>query len=105
MRRAIRGLGVGLAVAMAHATGAAGAQPAGANYDEAKVPAYTLPDPLRSADGAPVRDAGDWTGRRRTEVLRLFEAHVYGRSPAAPAAANDSHLQLFVQPSPDRGEG
>jgi len=86
VRRAIRGLGVGLAVALAHAAGPAGAQPAGANYDEAKVPAYTLPDPLRFADGTPVRDAGDWTNRRRAEVARLFETHVYGRSPAPPAA-------------------
>ncbi len=64
----------------------AGAQPPEADYDEAKVPAYTLPDPLRFADGSPVRDARDWTARRRAEVLRLFETNVYGRSPAAPAA-------------------
>jgi len=86
VRGAIRGLGVGLAVALAHAAEPAGAQPAGANYDEAKVPAYTLPDPLRFEDGAPVRDAADWTVRRRAEVLHLFETHVYGRSPSPPAA-------------------
>jgi hypothetical protein len=62
------------------------AQPPGASYDEAKVPAYTLPDPLRFEDGTPVGAARDWTGRRRAEVLRLFEEHVYGRSPVAPAA-------------------
>jgi len=62
------------------------AQPPGASYDEAKVPAYTLPDPLRFEDGTPVRAARDWAGRRRGEVLRLFEEHVYGRSPAPPAA-------------------
>ncbi len=61
----------------------AGAQPADVNYDEAKVPAYTLPDPLRFAEGRPVRDAGDWS-LRRSEILRLFETHVYGRSPAPP---------------------
>ena len=54
---------------------------------EAKVPAYSLPDPLRFVDGTPVRDARDWTDRRRAEVLRLFETHVYGRSPAPPQAA------------------
>ena len=59
------------------------AQPAGANYDEAKVPAYTLPDPLRFAGRPSRRDAADWP-ERRAEVLRLFEEHVYGRSPAAP---------------------
>ena len=65
---------------------AAAAQPAGANYDEAKVPAYTLPDPLRLADGTPVRNASDWTAKRRPELLRLFEEHVYGRSPGQPSA-------------------
>jgi hypothetical protein len=64
----------------------AAAQPAGANDDEAKVPAYTLPDPLRFVDGSPVRSAGEWTSRRRAEVMRLFETHVYGRSPAAPGS-------------------
>jgi hypothetical protein len=67
------------------AAAAAGAQPPDASYDEAKVPAYVLPDPLRFADGTPVRTAADWTGRRRAEVLGLFEEHVYGKSPAPPS--------------------
>ena len=58
------------------------AQPAGANYDEARVPAYTLPDVLRFADGRPVT-AAEWP-KRREELLRLFETHVYGRSPGPP---------------------
>jgi hypothetical protein len=60
-------------------------QPPDASYDEAKVPAYVLPDPLVFADGTPVRTAADWAGRRRAEVLRLFEEHVYGESPGPPA--------------------
>jgi hypothetical protein len=83
VRAAIRGVAAGLSLTLC-AAGPAAAQPAGANYDEAKVPAYVLPEALRFADGSPVRDAGDWTGRRRSEVLRLFEEHVYGRSPGAP---------------------
>ena len=75
------------AVVVGLSAGPATAQPPGANYDEAKVPAYTLPDPLRFADGTLVRDARDWTDRRRAEVLRLFEAHVYGRSPGAARGA------------------
>ncbi len=63
---------------------AAAQQPA-ANYDEAKVPKYTLPDPLLTASGQPVRDAATWTNRRRPEILRLFETNVHGRSPARPA--------------------
>jgi hypothetical protein len=62
------------------------AQPPGVNYDEAKVPAYTVPDPLRLVDGTPVRGAEDWIARRRPEVLRLFEEYVYGRSPGPPPA-------------------
>jgi hypothetical protein len=72
-------------LAAVHAGGPAAAQPAVANEDEAKVPAYTLPDPLRFADGSPVRDGSEWRSRRRSELLRLFETHVYGRSPAPPA--------------------
>ncbi len=52
--------------------------------DEAGVPAYVVPDPLVAADGSPVRGAGEWP-RRRTELLALFERHVYGRRPATRA--------------------
>jgi (4-O-methyl)-D-glucuronate---lignin esterase len=53
-----------------------------ANEDESKVPPYTLPDPLVLADGRKVIDARTWTEKRRPELLRLFETHVYGRTPA-----------------------
>ncbi len=60
------------------------AQPPGANYDEAKVGAYTLPDPLVAGDGTKITDAPGWAGKRRPELLELYRTHVYGRSPAAP---------------------
>lgn len=62
------------------------AQPAGFNYDEAEVPAYTLPDPLVDLAGKPVTDAATWLNHRRAEVLSLFEDHVYGRTPKADVA-------------------
>lgn len=52
------------------------------NYDETKVPPYTLPDPLVFADGTPVRTARDWTARRRTELIRIYERDIFGRIPA-----------------------
>lgn len=51
------------------------------NYDESKVPDYTLPDPLVMSDGRPVKDARTWREQRRPEVLELFRSQVYGRSP------------------------
>jgi hypothetical protein len=59
--------------------------PPSTNYDESKVGAYTLPDPLVFADGKPVRTAREWTDRRRGEILELFQTNVYGRNPKAPA--------------------
>jgi hypothetical protein len=56
-----------------------------ANYDEALVGTYTLPDPLVLANGKPVRDAKTWTEKRRPEIVRLFEDNEYGRSPGRPA--------------------
>jgi hypothetical protein len=51
------------------------------NYDEDKVPAYELPDPLVMQDGTRVESAEQWYERRRPELLRLFEEHVFGRTP------------------------
>ncbi len=62
------------------------AQPAGANYEEAKVPKYKLPDPLVASDGQPVGDAETWFNKRRPEILKLFESEMYGRSPGRPEA-------------------
>jgi hypothetical protein len=54
------------------------------NYDEAKVPSYTLPDPLVMSNGKRVTDARMWNKQRRPEILKLFQTNVYGISPSAP---------------------
>jgi hypothetical protein len=51
------------------------------NYDESKVPEYTLPDPLVLQNGTAVKDADTWLKKRRPEVLELFRKHMYGRAP------------------------
>ena len=55
------------------------------NYDEAKVPPYTLEDPLAFADGRKLADASEWPARRR-EILDIFAREMYGREPPAPEA-------------------
>lgn len=65
----------------AFALPSAQAQPKGFNYDEAKVPAYTLPDPLVMENGDKVESAEVWRAKRRPELLALFKEHVYGAMP------------------------
>ena len=62
-------------------TVASGAQLPKRNYDEAKVPAYTLPDPLVCADGRKVTDVETWEQKRRPELLQLFADQIYGHAP------------------------
>ena len=54
------------------------------NYDESKIPTYTLPDPLLKLDGTKVTTAAQWPARR-AEILAPFEDHVYGSTPKAAA--------------------
>lgn len=53
------------------------------NYDEAKVPAYTLPDVLKTQAGKKVGDRKAWEQVRRPELLKLFEDNIYGQMPTA----------------------
>jgi len=76
---------LGLSVALTGLALAAQPQlPEGFNYDEAKVPAYTLPDALKLADGKRVTDAATWKRARRPELIKLYEENMYGRSAPAP---------------------
>src|SRR5688572_21298830 len=58
-----------------------GFQTSAQNYDELKVPSYTLPDVLKSSTGELIKDANSWKIKRRPEILKLFEDHVYGQLP------------------------
>ena len=43
------------------------------NYDETKVPAYTLPPLLKSQDGTEIKTAFDWVRKRRPEILQTLK--------------------------------
>lgn len=51
-----------------------------ANYDEAKIPAYSLPDPLIFNNGTAVKSLKDWK-IRRAEIYSDFEKEVFGAVP------------------------
>jgi hypothetical protein len=57
--------------------------PHAANFDEAKVPAYTPPpDPLVFPDGKKVKTAQQWWSQRRPQIVKLLETEMYGSIPA-----------------------
>lgn len=56
------------------------------NYDEAKVPSYTLPDALVSLNGKRITTKKQWETIRRPEVLRLFADNMYGQIPKTYSA-------------------
>jgi hypothetical protein len=64
----------------------------GYNYDEAKVPAYTMLDPLRMEDGAAVTTAKAWWDERRPQILRLFEENIYGKTPSNAQVPLRAHV-------------
>lgn len=51
------------------------------NYDENKVGAYVLPDPLVLGSGLQVADGETWRQQRRPELLELYRKEIYGRVP------------------------
>lgn len=77
------------ATAVAMATSASAQE---ANYDQSKVPDYTLPPLLEMEDGTPVQTREKWP-KRREELLNLFAEHVYGHTPEK---AQETKLKIDV---------
>lgn len=65
-----------------------------ANYDESKVPAYELPDPLVFNNGKAVKNSRQWTKKRRAEIIEIFSQEMYGHIPARPEGM---HYQTISQ--------
>lgn len=62
------------------------------NYDEEKVPPYTLPDLLTMTDGRKVTDKEMWQNERRKEILEILQKNIYGRILPAP---DHLHFELL----------
>ncbi|MEN3322132.1 acetylxylan esterase [Mariniflexile soesokkakense] len=61
------------------------------NYDESKVPTYTLSNQLILENGEKVETPETWYTKRRPEILRLFENEQFGKSPNR----NDVSFKVF----------
>lgn len=51
------------------------------NYDEDRIPPYSLPDPLIMSDGRTVVDSEMWFDERREEILEFYQTQIYGKVP------------------------
>jgi hypothetical protein len=56
----------------------------GLNFDEARVPAFVLPDVLTTAAGKKVTRPEEWWNVRRPELLELCTREIFGRVPPTP---------------------
>ncbi len=54
------------------------------NYDESKIPPYTLPELLISDDGRVIRNSKEWEHIQRPAILKKFIENIYGRVPGKP---------------------
>ena len=67
-----------------------------ANYDESKVPAYTLPDVLTSFDGKSIKTTNDWEQNRRPEIIHFFEQNIFGEVPV-PTSSVQKSIKLISE--------
>jgi hypothetical protein len=67
-----------------------------ANYNEAKVGTYSLPDPLKLNNDKRVHDAKTWNQKRRPEILQMFETQQFGRAPGRPV---DESFKVTEEPT------
>lgn len=58
------------------------------NYDETKIPAYALPDPLLMKNGRKAASVKEWNQVQRPAIYKLFEENVYGRFPKKKLAVS-----------------
>jgi len=67
-----------------------------ANYDEAKIPAYTLPDVLTTFDGQKIDKIEDWETTRRPEIVNFFTQNMYGEVPT-PSSPIKKSFELISE--------
>ena len=62
------------------------------NYDESRVPQFTLPSPLRREDGSMVDTAFDWANGQRQRILEMLAREMYGKILPRPDSTSSEIL-------------
>lgn len=70
------------------------------NYDQSKVGTYTLPDPLKFANGTAVKDPAEWYHKRRPQILEFYKENQFGHAPDRP---KDMRFEVFDKGTPAFG--
>ncbi|MGC1242015.1 MAG: acetylxylan esterase [Chryseosolibacter sp.] len=63
------------------------------NYDENKIPPFTLPEILETDQGKVIRNSKEWEEIQRPAILKKFTEHIYGRIPGRP---RDIHFKTTL---------
>ncbi len=67
-----------------------------ANYDESKVPHFTLPPVLTSFSGQVIDTVEEWEKSRRPEIIKFFEQNMFGEIPQSSSPIQKSFKLLAV---------
>lgn len=70
------------------------AQQDNVNYDEDKVPQYTLPPLLISENGRQITSVEEWEHIRRPELLKTFAEQMYGITPQKEISVSYEELDI-----------
>ncbi len=70
-----------------------------ANYDESKVPDYSLPPVLTSFSGQVVNSVKAWEDVRRPEIIEFFEQNIYGEIPEPSSPIRKSFKLVSENPT------
>jgi len=83
-RRKFRSILVLIAMQFIIINNCARAQDDSLNFDESKIPAYTLPELLVTDDGKVIHTSREWENIQRPLILKKFSENVYGKIPGKP---------------------
>ena len=67
------------------------------NYNEAKIPDFTLAALLESTQGKKITSTDDWESIRRPEILEIFKGEVYGNIPDAKVKTSYKSLESSTE--------